>query len=181
MRLYLVRHAEAAPEAAQDSERALTDLGLEQAQTVADWLCQQVAAPVQIFHSPYLRARQTAEVLQQALAVPVLTPVDDLAPEGDLLRAEQSISLALQAGVQELVVVSHMPLLATLESWLVDGVLGTGEPFSLAEVRISVGDMLAPGLLSREGDAFVPPTNSTALKDLRALFSKPGSGGDSAG
>lgn len=182
MRLYLVRHAEAEPMAEDDSERALTELGMAQAQDVADWLCRQVSAPVQIFCSPYLRARQTAEILQQALAVPVLTQVDELIPEGDLLRAEQSISLAMQGGAEELVVVSHMPLLATLESWLVEGVLGTGRPFSLAEVRISTGDMLAPGLLTRE-EGFVPETEpgNGALEELKALLARHLPGGGSAG
>lgn len=183
MRLYLVRHAEAEPQAEHDSARALTELGMAQAQASAEWLCRQIAAPVQIFCSPYLRARQTAEILQQALAVPVLTQVDELIPEGDLLRAEQAISLAMQGGAEALVVVSHMPLLATLESWLVEGVLGTGQPFSLAEVRISMGDMLAPGLLIRE-EGFVPvvdPGNSP-LDELKALLARhlPLPGGGSA-
>lgn len=171
MRLYLVRHAEAEPEAEQDSARALTELGWAQAQRTAEWLCQQVAAPVQIFCSPYRRACETAEVIQQALAAPPPTRLDELIPEGDLLRAEQAISLAMQAGIEELVVVSHMPLLASLESWLVDGVLGTGRPFAVAEVRISTGDMLAPGLLVHEND-FAPPQSSSALDELKSLLSR---------
>lgn len=165
--------------AAHDSERALTEPGIAQAQAVADWLCRQVSAPVKILCSPYLRARQTAEILQQALIVPVLTQVGELIPEGDPLRVEQAISLAMQSGAEELVVVSHMPLLATLESWLVEGTLGTGQPFSLAEVRISTGDMLAPGLLTREA-SFVPAIESGngALDELKALLARhlPGSG-----
>lgn len=51
MRLYLLRHAEAAANA-DDAARELTELGWAQAQLVADWLCQQVSGPVHMSPAP---------------------------------------------------------------------------------------------------------------------------------
>lgn len=170
MRLYLLRHAEAAANA-DDAARELTELGWAQAQLVADWLCQQVSGPVHIVASPLLRAQQTASVMKQALGLLRLETHDELSPDGDMLRAEQVLSLAVRDGVEDLVVVSHMPLIASLSQWLSEGVLGTGEAFALAEVRVLEAQVLAPGIASVV-DAYVPPDTSTALQELRALLSR---------
>lgn len=171
MRLYLLRHAEAEPEARADDLRELTELGWAQAQAAADWLCQQVSGPVRLIASPLCRARQTARVVQQALALDDAEILDALSPEGDPLRAEQAISLIMREGVEELVVVSHMPLIASLQSWLEEGLLTTGEPFSLAEIRVLEAAVMAPGLGQRCG-GFVPEDSNKALADLRALISR---------
>lgn len=172
MRLYLLRHAEAAADAPEDSLRELTELGWAQAQSVADWLCQQVSGRTYLMASPLLRARQTASVVQQMLGLPDAEILDVLTPEGDPLRAEQAISLAVRADVDDLIVVSHMPLIASLQSWLEEGVLTSGSPFSLAEVRVLEAEVLAPGL-GRRCAEFLPEEANRALgADLRALITR---------
>lgn len=170
MRLYLIRHAEAAAHE-EDAARELTELGWAQAQLVADWLCKQVSGPVQLLASPLLRAQQTASVMQQAFGLLQFETHEELAPDGDILRAEQVLSLALRAGVDELIVVSHMPLIASLSQWLSEGVLSTGEPFALAEVRVLEAQVIAPGIATAVAQ-FVPPESNNALQDLRAMLAR---------
>lgn len=171
MRLYLLRHAEAEADASEDELRELTELGWAQAQAAADWLCQQVCGPTRLVASPFCRARQTAKVVQQSLGLEEVEILDVLAPEGDPLRAEQAISLIMREGLEELVVVSHMPLIASLQSWLEEGLLTSGEPFSLAEIRVLEAGVMAPGLGERLA-GFMPEESSKTLADLRNLISR---------
>lgn len=74
MRIYLVRHgeSEANVNKALGMERAdhtigLTERGLKQAAGVADWLNERVGT-ARVWTSPYLRARQTAQVIYDKLA-----------------------------------------------------------------------------------------------------------------
>ena len=68
MRLYLVRHAEAAP-GEPDELRSLTQEGREQARSLAQRLRDEDAAPAVILTSPLLRARETGDELARALEV----------------------------------------------------------------------------------------------------------------
>ena len=84
MRLFLLRHAEAAP-GVPDAERALTKHGLAQVGKLAaaiDWSC--LADVRNLEHSGLVRARQTAEELAKLVNLklpmvvrPGLRPVDD--------------------------------------------------------------------------------------------------------
>lgn len=109
--------------------------------------------------------------MKQALGLLRLETHDELSPDGDMLRAEQVLSLAVREGVDDLVVVSHMPLIASLSQWLSEGVLGTGDAFALAEVRVLEAQVLAPGIATVV-DGYVPPDTSTALQELKAMLSR---------
>jgi phosphohistidine phosphatase len=84
MRLYLLRHAEAAP-GVPDAGRLLTDHGHEQVSRMGrsvDWSCLKEVKSIE--HSGLVRARQTAEQLaeevglRQPLAIrPSIRPADD--------------------------------------------------------------------------------------------------------
>ncbi len=169
IRLYLLRHAEAEVEAADDSLRNLTELGWEQALASADWLCGQVATPARIITSPLLRARQTALVVQQTLNLPEATIDPSFLPDADIVRAEQVIAMAFRDNIDELIVVSHMPLIASLSCWLQEGVMSVGEAFSLAEVRIIEAEVLAPGL-GQAGACFVPDETGRHGSEWRSLL-----------
>lgn len=146
MRLYLVRHAEASLNAERDEERPLTERGWAQAQDVADWLCRQITGPASVVASPLLRAQHTASVMSQALGLDTVQCEPSLAPESDPLRAEQALSLLAGEGIEDLVVVSHMPLIASLYAWIAEGTLTTGDAYDLAEVRVLSIEIIAPGL-----------------------------------
>ncbi|MEV6929078.1 histidine phosphatase family protein [Dactylosporangium sp. NPDC051485] len=64
--------AEAIDIAERDADVPLTDLGREQARSVGKWLAglPQTRRPEAVVVSPYLRARQTAELALEGLAVP---------------------------------------------------------------------------------------------------------------
>jgi phosphohistidine phosphatase len=68
MRLLLARHAEAAP-GDPDELRELTDNGRGQARALGERLAAEDVAV--ILTSPLLRARQTAEILAEAVGAPV--------------------------------------------------------------------------------------------------------------
>ena len=67
MLLYLLRHADAATEAAHDDDRTLSEKGLEQARRVAQFCRSHDVLPGLILTSPLPRAKQTAEPVALAL------------------------------------------------------------------------------------------------------------------
>jgi phosphohistidine phosphatase len=100
MRLYLVRHAEAAP-GKPDELRRLTPNGQEQARALGELLRADGVAPDAVLSSPLLRARETAD----ALGFGRSEPDDRLAPGAtvDDLRA------AVAGRGETIVVVGHQP------------------------------------------------------------------------
>lgn len=135
MRIVLVRHAQAeSPHLHVDSERALTAHGHSQAGETGEWLASFIDEPLVLACSPFRRARETAARIQQALPQASLLIVDHLTPGDDVRQAMVALETVPVGGT--LIVVSHMPLIAGLASWLSDGVTGGGQPFGLAEARV---------------------------------------------
>ena len=116
MRLYLVQHAEALT-AEEDSERALSPQGREEAQAMAQFLGRIGVTGVAIWHSGKLRAQQTAMELATELDAAGAEVFNHLAPKSDIAR------LAAEVGSREadLLVVSHQPYLGRLASYLLAG------------------------------------------------------------
>jgi phosphohistidine phosphatase len=170
MRLYLLRHADAAFDAERDELRPLTERGWAQAQNVADWLSGQATGPVRVVTSPLLRAQQTASVVSQAFGLEPALLMPELSPDGDALRAEMALSLLAGEGIEDLVLVSHMPLIASLYAWIAEGTLGTGEAYDLAEIRVLALDILAPGLGQADGD--YRPEIAESSGDLRSFITR---------
>lgn len=118
LRVYLIRHAHAVG-AGEDPARPLSRRGLGQVRDLARFLKPAgVFEPVEIWHSPLARSRQTAERLVQhlRLALP-LTLVPELEPEADPRRAARRLKAAGHA----VAVVGHEPHLSALASLLVVG------------------------------------------------------------
>jgi phosphohistidine phosphatase len=103
MRLYLVRHADAAP-GDPDELRPLTPHGRQQARDVGARLAAQGAEGATVVTSPLLRARETAEEIARALGT---TPEPDerLAPGA---TADGVRELASEHG-GTVVAVGHQP------------------------------------------------------------------------
>lgn len=84
MKLYLLRHAEAHP-GTPDDRRALTSKGVRTVVELAAFVKKRLSLEVdEIRHSPYVRARETAELLAESAGwdIPVgevsgITPMDD--------------------------------------------------------------------------------------------------------
>ena len=118
MRVYLIRHAHAI-EADEDATRPLSRRGLGQVRDLARFLKPEgVFAPAEIWHSPLVRSRQTAELLARHLRLETpLKLVPDLEPEDDPQRAARRLRAARHA----VAVVGHEPHLSALASLLVAG------------------------------------------------------------
>ena len=113
MDLILWRHAEAqlAKEGQPDAERALTPKGERQAQRMAEWLNQRLAASTRVLASPTVRTQQTV----RALGRPFRT-VPALAPEGGV-DALLAAARWPEAG-EPVLVVGHQPTLGQVAARL---------------------------------------------------------------
>jgi phosphohistidine phosphatase len=110
VRVYVVRHAEAAP-GEPDELRRLTPQGREQARRLRDELATQFDA---VLSSPLLRARETAELI----AGRAPEPDERLAPGA----TEDDVRAAVEGRGDTVLVVGHQPDCGRIVSAL------TGEP-----------------------------------------------------
>ena len=128
MRLFLVRHAEAAP-GHPDELRPLTATGREQARAVGERLA--TAAPAVVLSSPLLRARETAAAIARATGAELR--IDDrLAPGAtfhDLLAAADGLG-------EPLVAVGHQPDCGEIAAELTGGVPPAYPPAGVAELDL---------------------------------------------
>ncbi len=103
MRLYLVRHANAAP-GEPDELRQLTPEGQAQARALGRRLRDEGVQPDAILTSPLLRARETGGELARALEVET-EPDERLAPGASV----DDVRAAVEGRGDEVVVVGHQP------------------------------------------------------------------------
>jgi phosphohistidine phosphatase len=140
MHLWILRHGEAERETRRDSERALTELGSGDARAAGAFLAgTQRATTPRFLASPYRRAQQTAQCVLQAFPGAQLQTVDWLIPDADPLAALDALS-ALPSG-EEVVLVSHQPLVSALGGLLASGDFRAGPAMgtaSLAEFELSL-------------------------------------------
>ncbi|HVS53067.1 MAG TPA: phosphohistidine phosphatase SixA [Opitutaceae bacterium] len=120
MQLYLLRHAHAL-DGDDDAARPLSKKGREQIDALADFLRgKELFAPTEIWHSPLVRAHETASRLARKLEL-TKTPLVEtggLLPEDDVRR----IAATLKTACDSLALVGHEPHLSALASLLVTGV-----------------------------------------------------------
>jgi phosphohistidine phosphatase len=120
VRLYLVRHAEAAP-GEPDELRALTPEGRRAARALGEQLAADGVRPDAILSSPLLRARETAAELERATGVAIAA--DERLGFGATVEGV----LAAAEGLGEtVVVVAHQPDCGKIAAALGDG---TEPPF----------------------------------------------------
>jgi phosphohistidine phosphatase len=118
--LYLVRHAIAAERGEEwpdDSKRPLTERGIARFRECVAGLSQLDVAIDEIFTSPLIRAKQTAEILAAGVTgKPPVKLLDALAP-GNTATAVMS-QLAKQAKRRRIALVGHEPDLGELAAHL---------------------------------------------------------------
>lgn len=117
MKLYLVRHGEAAPKSI-DPEQRLSEKGRLDVSRVADFLGRSGLRVARVVHSGKPRARETAEILAAAVA-PGTSPearggLDPNDPTGPL-AAEVS------GWHEDVMMVGHLPFMGELVTRLVTG------------------------------------------------------------
>jgi phosphohistidine phosphatase len=82
MQLFLLRHAEAEPEAANDESRPLTAKGSKQAESIGKFCLQHGFVPEIIYSSPLTRAEETARLVARELNIPKLVEITDFLRSG---------------------------------------------------------------------------------------------------
>lgn len=158
MKLYLLRHGEAEARAHDDASRELTARGQQEVTRVARLFVARNIQLQRCFVSPYVRAAQTAALfLRQAQqSIPAeTTPL--LLPE---VRASTVMSFLEGVKEEEVLLVSHNPLVSELHALLVDGdianmhILGTSELICITFDVIGLGMGTAPFRLTPEIQAW---------------------------
>jgi phosphohistidine phosphatase len=111
MHIYIMRHGQAELMARSDSERALTLLGRFESEIMAAHLAENDLSFDAALLSPYLRAQQTWESVRPFFGeVENVQTMKFLTPCGSVRKSMDEI-LALQvSGVENLLIVSHLPL-----------------------------------------------------------------------
>jgi len=153
MELYLVRHAiaeDAAQAGGSDAGRELTEEGRQRCGEVARGMVRLGFESEIIFSSPLARARQTAEILREAMNVKEeLSLLDSLAPGGD---HSETLKQLARCGRSAAVIVGHMPDLSELASVLVAGNHESAFHFKKnAVLALSVDGCPGPGSAVVEG------------------------------
>lgn len=115
MKLYLIQHGEAKTEI-EDPERPLTLKGEQEVRKVSNIAKMLNIKVPKIYHSGKLRAQQTAEILGEALKVPLencqgLNPLDDIKPWIERISTAK----------EDIMIVGHLPFLEKLASHLLCG------------------------------------------------------------
>ncbi len=117
MRLYCMRHGEAEMDIV-DSHRCLTCHGQSDIKRIGEYVAKLKISVNHIFHSGLLRAEQTAKIMADCLpgkvqpeSMPGLEDGSLVEPLADMIQHWQDDSL----------LVSHMPFISNLVSYLVTG------------------------------------------------------------
>ena len=167
MNLYIIRHAIAVDEGTSDyesdSERPLTDKGRKKMRQIAKGLHNLGVEFDLILSSPYVRARETAEILADVFKMKKkIVFSDNLIPLGnpELLITE----INEKYSVDSMAVVGHEPHLSTLvgllaaENAKIDVTLKKGGVCYLSaddlhhEHRATLEWLLTPGILTEISD-----------------------------
>lgn len=115
MQVFIMRHGDAALDAASDSVRPLTHCGCDESRQMAAWLNSQSIDIERVLVSPYLRARQTLNTVREALPLPEGEDVlPELTPGGDPGLVACYLQTLANEGVKSALVISHLPLVGYL-------------------------------------------------------------------
>ena len=115
MKIYIMRHGQAGMNAKTDELRPLTGQGVEESLLMARWLAPRLSGGLdRVIHSNYLRARQTWQAICHELPKPaVVEESHDITPYGDS-RFVASYLTALADQHEQILMVSHLPLVGYL-------------------------------------------------------------------
>ncbi|PKH24462.1 phosphohistidine phosphatase SixA [Enterobacterales bacterium CwR94] len=119
MQVFIMRHGDAALDAASDSVRPLTHCGCDESCQMARWLETQSVNIERVLVSPYLRAQQTLAKVREGLTLPAgETVLPELTPGGNPAKVTTEIQALAVQGVEAVLVISHLPLVGYLVSEL---------------------------------------------------------------
>jgi phosphohistidine phosphatase len=141
--LLLMRHAKAEPDAGDDKARQLVPEGRQDAGRIGRFMHGEFGTPGSIVASDAVRARQTAEIVANALGVPERLLFE---PQAYTFEPEQLLSVLKRApDVSLLLLIAHSPALEEMTGQLV----GT----SATQVRLLPGGFVHLTFASDRWDA----------------------------
>ena len=112
--LYLVRHEEAEPgHGMPDRQRSLTAYGRRRARQTGRVLVERPETIDTLWTSPLVRAVQTAEIIAGALAIDVVSAIEEIA-EPPSIEALVQLIASSPGNLQGLMLVGHQPTLGEL-------------------------------------------------------------------
>lgn len=142
MMIYLLRHGIASTKGHSDAARELSPEGVAQTRSVAEQFKLYAPHVDMALMSPLQRARQTASILRVVFPGWRFDVDNNLEPEADVYTLFDKIEAI---GVQNLLLVSHNPLLSNLLSLMLDATLETARPFEPSHLYCIEMDFVAPG------------------------------------
>jgi phosphohistidine phosphatase len=150
MELFIIRHAIAVPGSIllADADRPLTPKGRKRFSQAVLGLQRLKVRFDRLYHSPWLRAVETAELLAPVLdGIAVSSPALARPPSPDLLDAVVGTRVAL---------VGHEPWMGELVAWLTTGTPPHGGVFAFKRGGVAwLGGQPQPGQMVLQ--AFLPP------------------------
>lgn len=140
MRLYIVRHGEAERQITTDDARGLTVRGRKDVATLWENLADRGVRPSRLLSSPYVRARQTADIIAERFPGVARAELGMITPEGDPVAVLAELERI--GGQDGWTLVSHMPFVDLFCGTLTDG---GRYPFQVGAVACLDLDALVPG------------------------------------
>jgi len=116
MKLYLIQHGIALPEE-KDPEKSLSPEGKEKTQGTAEFLKTKSIKVDAVWHSPKLRAIQTAQIVSNSVFCSEIQERDDLNP----LDSVENFPEEIKSSKKNLMIIGHLPFLQKLASLLLSG------------------------------------------------------------
>jgi len=145
MLVYLLRHGRAHSASAsgvhRDEERALAGAGERELATVIQASAGSLVRPKRILHSPYVRARQTAQILAKGVGFAgILEEHEGLVPLADPTAILPVLADAASSPDTAMALVGHEPFMGRLLAILTTGDTRASIPFAtgmLAAVQLA--------------------------------------------
>jgi phosphohistidine phosphatase len=114
MIIYILRHGQAEAQITSDEERRLTNKGFLDTERVLAARVKEIAGITSIWASPLVRAQQTAQIAQEYFPGISLQTTNLLVPESDPHAFINWLSSTQAAESDEMLLVSHQPLVSRL-------------------------------------------------------------------
>ncbi len=115
MQIFILRHGEADPYTQPDCQRHLTGRGILETEAILARQQIHLQNITQLWASPYVRAQETAKLVQKTLPHLAIQTTDLLVPEADPHRLAKAIEAA---EIDNVLLVSHQPLVGVFLDWL---------------------------------------------------------------
>lgn len=141
MNIIIMRHGDAEMNAASDAQRNLTERGHKQAEAAGVCLQALQFKPDLVWISPYTRARQTAAKVLQSLPATEQLFQELLTPENNPATVLDNIA---RLNVDNLLLVSHQPLVSALLGLMVHGRAIAGPAMATASLAMVTGEDILP-------------------------------------